>query len=461
MVMRHLFKRLQQIDERVPIGIKLTGLLLLVILVGVATAYPLARREAQAAFKELSFTVGTTHLRMMEDSLASYYATRGSWAGVERLLTSPMFTISGFHEVVLTDTTGTIVATPEAALLGERLSPEELAFGVPITVGGAPVGVALAGTALDRYSASQRAFFTATSGAVLKAGLAAALVALILGFLVMQRITRPIGALARGTERIAAGEFQQQVHWAASDPLGRLAASFNRMSERLAHSEELRRQMIADIAHELRNPLAVLKADLQAMVDGIYPLDREQLASLQEETELLERLVEDLRTLSMADAGELPLQREAVELGGLLRRVANRTATDLAARDVTLEVALPEEPVLVSVDSQRIQQVLINLLRNARQHTPEGGRVTITMRRREADVEVRVADTGPGIAPEDAPYVFERFWRADRSRARATGGSGLGLAIARKLVEAHGGRIWVDVEAPGPVATVAFSLPAA
>jgi signal transduction histidine kinase len=218
--------------------------------------------------------------------------------------------------------------------------------------------------------------------------------------------------------------------------------------------------MIADIAHELRNPLAVIKADLQALVDGIYPLTKERVASIQEESLLLERLVEDLRILSLAEAGELTLKRQPINLSDLVQRIATNFRSHLQAKGVQLELQAPEEPLEIWIDPDRIGQVLLNLLRNAGSYTPRGGHIMVVVERKGSDVQVAVSDTGPGIAPEDLPYIFERFWRADKARSLQSSGSGLGLAIAKRLIEAHGGRIWA--ESPGSLgmgATFAFTLP--
>jgi signal transduction histidine kinase len=216
--------------------------------------------------------------------------------------------------------------------------------------------------------------------------------------------------------------------------------------------------MIADIAHELRNPLAVIKADLQALVDGIYPLTKERVASIQEESLLLERLVEDLRILSLAEAGELSLNRRLTKINELIHQIATVSQPGLESKGVKLRVELPEEPIEAEVDSDRIGQVLVNLLSNAERYTPEGGEITVSLRQQEGKTLVSVADTGPGISVNDLPYVFERFWPSDRSRTRSSGGSGLGLAIAKQLVEAHGGQIGVE-SPPGHGAIFTLTLP--
>ncbi|MBI3961985.1 MAG: HAMP domain-containing protein [Deinococcus sp.] len=449
----------KQLDEQTPFRIKLLGILVGVIVVGVTVVYLLASRAVDASFQDLSVELGTAHAQTVQDTFADYYLQHGGWAGVEELLANPMITMGGHHELVLADPTGRVLAAPDAHWTGRVLSSTELDTGVTVTVSGQLVGVLVAGTALNLFGSSEREFLASVTRAIVGAGLAAALVAVLLGVLFLRQLIRPLRQLATATERVAAGELRQRVAVAAKDELGRLAQAFNRMSERLAHSETLRRNMIADIAHELRNPLSVIKADLQALVDGVYPLTKERIASVQEEGVLLERLVDDLRTLSLADAGELMLKRQPIELVGLVQRIAANSRPALEAKGIQLELKLPEEPLELWIDPDRIGQVLYNLLGNAGQHTPQGGRITMVVEPIGAHVQVTVSDTGPGIAAEELPHLFERFWRGKRSKES---GTGLGLAIAKRLVEAHGGRLWA--ESPGMAgaskgATFTLTLP--
>jgi signal transduction histidine kinase len=221
------------------------------------------------------------------------------------------------------------------------------------------------------------------------------------------------------------------------------------MAANLAASEEQRRQMVADIAHELRTPLSVMQANLEAMQDGVLPTDAEQLASLHEETLLLSRLVADLRLLSLAEAGQLELELTEADLGELASRAAERLRPAADARGVALAVEIAAGLPRVQVDADRFIQMIGNLVDNALRYTPPGGRIELAVRwsgeagptRRPI---VAVTDTGGGIAPADLPHVFDRFYRGDKSRARASGGSGLGLAIVKQLVEAHGGQVWAE-----------------
>ena len=285
---------------------------------------------------------------------------------------------------------------------------------------------------------------------------------LILGILFVggrvRTITKPIDELVEATRRVTHGDYSVRV----SRPRGRprelveLAAGFNTMTERLEANERQRRSLLADVSHELRTPLAVVRGNVEAIVDGVHPADAAHLAAILDETLLLSRLVEDLRTVALSEAGTLPLHREPTDLGLLIDEAAHSFETMAAGASVTIVAGdQPADLPLLDVDPVRIREVLDNLLANALRYTPAGGTVTIATRREPSSrfVEVAVGDTGPGIDPELVDHLFERFAKSADSR-----GSGLGLAIARNLVEAHGGRISAATQ-PGAVATIRFSLP--
>jgi two-component system sensor histidine kinase BaeS len=285
------------------------------------------------------------------------------------------------------------------------------------------------------------------------AGLGAML--LILGL--SRRILAPVEALTAAVRRMEAGDLSQRVEVTSRDEIGELARAFNAMADGLARLEELRRNMVTDVAHELRTPLSNIRGYLEALQDGVIEPKKRIIDSLHGEAMLLNHLVDDLQDLSLAEAGHLKLERQPVALADIVDRAVEAVRPRAEAERVTVQVDLPED-LLVDVDPQRIGQVLRNLLDNALTYTPPGGEVGVAAHGDDQWVEVSVRDTGSGIAAKDLPYVFERFYRADKSRSRATGGTGLGLAIARQLVEAHGGRIWVEsTEREG--STFTFALP--
>ncbi|OGO68760.1 MAG: hypothetical protein A2Z37_14900 [Chloroflexi bacterium RBG_19FT_COMBO_62_14] len=229
----------------------------------------------------------------------------------------------------------------------------------------------------------------------------------------------------------------------SKDEIGELSAAFNRMAENLERADSLRREMTADIAHELRNPLAVMQAQLEAIIDGLYPTEPGSLGPVLEQSTLLNRLVEDLRTLALADAGQLTLERVRVDLRHSLVQSTDNYRAQAEKAGVRLKLEVPDDEITAKVDPGRIEQVLGNLLGNAIRHSPPGSEIRLRLQPVGFDraAIIEVADRGEGIPPEALPNIFERFYRADRGRDRSRGGSGLGLAIARQLVEAHGGSI--------------------
>jgi two-component system OmpR family sensor kinase/two-component system sensor histidine kinase BaeS len=276
------------------------------------------------------------------------------------------------------------------------------------------------------------------------------------------RVSRPITRLTRAAQTMASGDLDVRVQNFGVREINDLAEAFNTMASSLATVDRQRRQLTADVAHELRTPLSIIRGRLEGMQDGVYSAGPEQLAALLAETALMERLIEDLRLLALADAGQLPLYPETFSPPQLLHSVARSFAHQAEAGKVTVQVTTAPNLPELWADPQRIAQVLGNLATNALRYTPPGGTITLSAWydtvEGQPQVCMAVADTGTGIAQEDLPHIFDRFWRADRSRARSSGGAGLGLAIAKRIIDAHQGRIWAYSD-PGQGTTVAFSLP--
>ena len=269
------------------------------------------------------------------------------------------------------------------------------------------------------------------------------MVALLLAAFVVRQITHPVVELGNAAHQIAQGDLATRVTIRSGDELGDLAGSFNSMAESLQEQELLRRNLMADIAHELRTPLSGIQGNIEALQDGVFPLTPENLDPIHDQTLLLVRLVDDLRTLALADAGELTLSMAEVNLGELVARVLDGFRPFAKASQIALVYEEPpaDQAILVTGDRARLGQVATNLIDNAIRHTPVGGRVTIDLLADGATVRWRVTDTGEGIPPDDLNHVFDRFYRADGSRSRSTGGSGLGLAIVKQIVSTHGGTI--------------------
>ncbi|PLS85956.1 MAG: two-component sensor histidine kinase, partial [Actinobacteria bacterium] len=326
------------------------------------------------------------------------------------------------------------------------------------------MGPAASQAAMEQmFGPAERAYLEVINCSLWLAGLVAALSAVGLGLLFAHRISSPIRTLTLAARRLGAGDLKGRVPVSGRrDELGELAEAFNSMAEAIGRQEMLRRRMAADIAHELRNPLAVIQANLEAMLDGVRPLSTEEVADVHRETRLLSRLVTDLRDLSLAETGQLPLRKELTDLAVPVRASVARFSSLAEEKGVRLAVEVAEGSPRADVDPDRVAQILGNLLDNALRHAPPGGEVVVRLEPSVQRDEVRVAvqDTGSGIPEEHLHNVFERFYRADRARTRTEGGSGIGLAVVKQLVEAHGGRVWAESR-PGEGATFGFVLPAA
>ncbi|MBK8905755.1 MAG: HAMP domain-containing protein [Anaerolineaceae bacterium] len=296
---------------------------------------------------------------------------------------------------------------------------------------------------------------TAAQTAVIAAGA----VSLVLGTLLFWQITRPLSQMRRASQALAAGEAQVRVPVRSQDELGKVAEAFNQMASKITEQELLRRQMVADVAHELRTPLTVMQSNLEAMLDGLLEPNPTELQELNDEVHRLSRLIDDLRLLSLADSGQLSLALQKVDVRELTAMVVARLAPLAEASGVRLVDDAPARPLFINVDADRVQQALTNLVANGIRHTPKGGRVRVTAVQEKQTVHLAVIDSGPGIAQEDLPYVFDRFWRGDKSRSRHSGGSGLGLAIVKQIAELHQGEVRVLSPAnSGAIFTI--SLPA-
>jgi signal transduction histidine kinase len=284
------------------------------------------------------------------------------------------------------------------------------------------------------------------------------LTGLALSVVMSRSITRPVSQLAEAAKAIGQHNLGHRVRAKGSREIAELTQSFNRMAEDLERAETTRRNLMADVAHELRTPLTVLEGNLRALLDGVRPLGEDEVALLYEQTHHLNRLVDDLRELSLAEADQLTLDLAPTDLGELVHETVAHFELVARERDIELSSESSGDPVHPALDGQRVRQVLHNLLSNAIQHTPGGGRVHVAVMRLEdgTALEIAVTDTGEGISPADLPHVFDRFYRTDQARARDRGGTGLGLAIARAIVEALGGTILA--ESPGAMQGSTFVM---
>jgi signal transduction histidine kinase len=249
--------------------------------------------------------------------------------------------------------------------------------------------------------------------------------------------------LEEGAQAITARDLSHRVPVQGSREIRAVADSFNQMAQRLETAESLRQNLLADVAHELRHPVHILKGNLQAILDDVYPLNKEEIARLVDQTQHLTALINDLHELAQAEAQQLPLHKQATDIAQLVKDVTAVFKPAAAAKQIELQVALLGAMPTIEVDTARMRQVLHNLLDNALRHTPGNGRVHITVEQTEAGLQIKVADSGAGIEPEALPHVFDRFYRTDSARSREQGSAGLGLAIVRAIVESHGGSVTV------------------
>ena len=310
--------------------------------------------------------------------------------------------------------------------------------------------------------AALHASFQAAIDELLAIGsVAAILVAVALSIFASRRIVRPIQTMMQASQRIAGGDYGHRVEVPGQDELGVLARAFNQMSETLERTEQRRLEAIGDLAHELRTPLSSIKSMMEGLMDGVLAAEPATFLRVQREVARLQRLVHDLEELARVEGGQSALALRPVNMANLLHAAADRLQPQFEDKDVRLRIEAPCDLPPVQADASRLLQVLLNLLGNALRYTPSGGQVTVSACREGQQMVISVHDTGIGIAAEHLPFLYERFYRIDKSRTSASGGSGIGLTIVRHLVEAHGGRIWAVSPGPGQGSTFSFTLPLA
>lgn len=390
--------------------------------------------------------------------LADYYSENGSWQGVETTFTTPGGSMGmgngpghghmEMHTFTLCDESGSVIFTNESnTQVGARLTNEQLDSGTPIMNNNRVVGILVASRQPFQGNPRELEFIERTNLTLLYIGFGAALLALLLGIFLSRTLTRPLRELTAAAHAISQGDLSQQVSVRSRDELGELAQAFNTMSTELSRSINTRKQMTADIAHELRTPLSLILGHAEAVHDGVLQPTHENFEIIREEAVRLEHLINDLRTLSLADAGELRITPQPVEPDRLLNEVVALYQYQTRAKSINLIIDVAPPLPTLELDPVRMTQVLTNILDNAIRHTPENGSITLAARQTENWVQLSVQDSGPGVAQETLDLLFERFYRTDSSRQREAGGSGLGLAIARSIVQAHNGQIWAESEA--------------
>ena len=433
-----------------------------VVVIGVALGMAafFASRAANTEIEQFQDRTETQRSERLQAMLARQYAESQGWQEAQIMLEQIGELYS--QRVIVVNLGGQVVADSHRVLVGRFMVSSVKSDRRLVVVGpGGNLGTMLVNP--EPLPGEPEALpvepnMPSISRIFIWSGILAGGVAVILTFFLSRRILAPVESLSKAARALAGGDFSRRVNVRSKDEVSELARSFNTMADELARTEEIRSGLVADVAHELRTPLSNVRGYLEAMKDGVLNPDEATLDSMHEEVLLLTRLIEDLQELALAESGQLALHIQPCDLADLARKAVVSIQPQAEAKGIKLRMYATSE-MQIHADPGRIGQVIRNLLVNASNYTPSGGSIRVVANRRGDDVWVIVEDTGGGIPNEELPYVFERFYRVDRSRSRATGGVGLGLTIARRLVEAHGGRIMVNSQ-NGKGSTFTFTIPA-
>jgi two-component system sensor histidine kinase BaeS len=448
------------------LAVKLTLAFLLVGLTGSILVTVIVQSQTRTAFS--NFIVDQAQQNLV-NNLVQYYQANSSWAGVGNniffIQSGPIYQPEGDPGMPPGENPFTLVGPDRVVIysnqldeVGKTLSKSSLSGAIGLQSNNQNIGWVILRPIRRNFTPNtpEGNFLRTVNSATLLSASVAILLALGLGGLLAFTMTRSLRDLTEATVEIAKGRFGKQVIVRSKDEIGKLATSFNQMSFDLEQATKSRQQMTADIAHDLRSPLSVITGYAEALSDAKLPGTPEVYNILLQETKHLDRLVDDLRLLSLADTGELPLTLQAIQPRSLLERVTVRHAMAGSQHQIDLQIEAADALPLVNVDVERMSQVLDNLILNAFRYTPEGGCVVLGAVSTGDSVQITVKDSGKGIAGEDLAHIFDRFYRGDKSRQNS-GESGLGLAIAKSIVEAHGGKISVE-SAPGQGAKFTISL---
>jgi len=430
-----------------------------VILVAVGAVYLFASQTAGGEIRRYGERIEQARSGKVGFELFRYYHEQGCWEGIQPYV-EQWGSLYG-QRIIVTDSSGVVVADSQGELLGEQYHPETPGRHLsPPMMGmmGSDAGTLYITPEPSAGFPSPHSLSQAIGRFLIWGALSAVAIAILLTFFLSRRISAPIKTLTHATRQLGQGDLSQRVQSKNKGEMGELAQAFNSMAGDLERTEQLRRNMVADAAHELRTPLSNIGGYIEAIRDGVKKPDADTINALGQEAALLSRLVDDLQELSLAEAGELKLNCQSEDIASLINQTVASVQAQAAKKGVSVSTDLPDKISPVNIDYNRISQVLRNLLENAVAHTSKGGAITVAARQQDNYLEVVVADTGEGIPAEDLPNIFERFYRVDKSRTRATGGSGLGLTIAKRLVEAHGGTIEVQTEV-GKGSRFVFTIP--
>jgi len=435
----------------------------LIILITVITVTLIIRQNTEEEVRTFMFRGGVIGLNDLVTDLEDCYQENQSWVGCSDLLQmaggAQGYMSRGMGEgrmgnhspgnrerqhIQLLDKEGVVVADTQDSIPSQPKDISSLQGLIPLHDQGEVVGYLLPENQFP-FTQNQEAYLISRlNKAAITSAAIAGIVALLLASYLSYPLLQPVRKLTAAAERVKQGDLEQRVVIKGDTELTTLGRVFNQMVSSLESTAERRKALTADIAHELRTPLSVQQAHLEALQDGIYDLNLENLRPIEEQNQTLIRLVDDLRTLSMADAGELTLERTKTDLNQLVAIVVSRFGPQVQKKDLQIDVNFPPVSPLVTIDPQRIEQILINLLSNAVRHSPEGQLIQIEIKMLNEYVNLTVHDQGEGIPEEEIPFIFERFYKSSSSRKRDDGGTGLGLSISKKLAQAHGGNLEVQ-----------------
>lgn len=428
---------------------------ILVVLLAIGTVTYLTTRSTRSEFGDFLGRREVDRQRRLGVVFSAYYARTGDWEGIQKILNKAIRTDG--ERLVLVNRYGRVVADSQGELLGKSLDSDWSEHSVNLVINKQVIGTLFTKVGRGLF---ERRFLSSVNRSAVVGGILAGLVAITFAILYSNRIVGPVKSLTRAARNMEKGNLGTQVDVNTGGEIKELAQAFNSMSRKLEEQEEIRQNLVSDVAHELRTPLANVRGYLEAIEEGLVKPDEDTLRSLFQESELLTRLVNDLQDLSLADAGKLELNRQIISLEDVVDHVIDSFAKSRASeKEIGLQMKVLSSP-LVSADPQRIDQVVRNLVENALKHTPRKGTVKVLIKTEDDNVKVSVEDSGAGIPMVDRTRVFERFYRVDKSRTRKTGGSGLGLTIAKQIVEAHGGEIGLEGKV-GKGSTFWFTIPIA
>ena len=471
------------------LGWKLTGAILLVVAVCISLMAIMVNRITTSEFHTYINQSNMSRIQGIAESIGDYYNLENAWTNIDEIIDGLLWSANA--RIVVADNSGLIVGDTEKEWLAQYSDNVGLGNGTPVIVSGNSVGevfvmmstqgngqgsghmggqgnhwVQVSDTSNTILDATQQDYLDQVNRAIWIAAITGIIVALLLGLLLTQYLTNPIKALTGGARHISSGDLGYRVKVSSGDEIGELTQTFNTMASRLEASEQTRKQLMADIAHELRTPLTVIGGTVDGIVDGVFEADAEHLGTIKEQTILLTRLISDLRDISMAETGQLKLEKTYSDIPELARQVLLQFENAAAEKGIKLQFEDPPDLPQLFVDPARIKQVINNLLTNSIRHTPANGVISIGIDKKDRSksfdrnhILISVSDTGEGIPPEHLAHIFDRFYRVKSARSRNDGGTGLGLAIASQMVQAHGGRLWAESET-GKGSAFFIALPA-